>query len=147
LTFSHPKIPYGLSNDGIPQVNIDQLNPCNLFSGFKIPPLPVTRQIGRLSFDGDAFNFISRAMHLTRDKLIKILEWGEWQQSKYTMLDQYKDQGLFGAPVAVTSTAAIFNLVWTYVVKELDKCNKACCTCDGSSRGGQVSVLDYTYTN
>jgi hypothetical protein len=46
LTFSHPKIPHGLSNDGIPQVNIDQLNPCNLFSGFEIPPLPVAQQIG-----------------------------------------------------------------------------------------------------
>jgi hypothetical protein len=62
------------------------------------------------------------------------------------MLDQYKDQGLFGAPVAATSTAAIFNLMWTYVVKELDKRKKACCTCDGSSRG-QVRVLHYTYAN
>ncbi len=136
MTFSHPKIPHGLSNDGIPQVNIDQLNPRNLFSGFKIPPLPVAQQIGQLSFDGDIFNFISRAMRLTCSKLIKTLEWGEWQQSQYTMLDQYEDQGLFGAPAAVTSTAAVFNLVWTYVVKELDKHKKTCCTCDGFSRGG-----------
>jgi hypothetical protein len=63
------------------------------------------------------------------------------------MLDQYKDQGLFGAPVTVTSTAAVFNLVWAYVVKELDKHKKACCTFDGSSRGSQVQVLDYTYPN
>ncbi len=63
------------------------------------------------------------------------------------MLDQYKDQSLVGATVEVTSTAAVFNLVWTYVVKELDKRKKACCTCDGSSRGGQVRVLDYTYAN
>jgi hypothetical protein len=142
LTFFHPEIPHGLSNDGIPQVNINQLNPCNLFSGFEIPPLPVARQIGQLSFDGEVFNFISHAMHLTCGKLIKTLEWGEWQQSEYTMLDQCKDQGLFGAPVAVTSTAAIFNLMWTYVVKELDKRKKACCTCDGSSHGGQVRVLN-----
>ncbi len=46
LTFSHPKIPHGLSNDGILQVNINQLNPCNLFSGFEIPPLPIAWQIG-----------------------------------------------------------------------------------------------------
>jgi hypothetical protein len=147
LPFSHPEIPHGLSNDGTPQVTIDQLNPCNLFSGFKIPFLPVTWQIGQLSFDGDVFNFISRAMHLRCRKLIKTLEWGEWQQSEYTMLDQYKDQGLFGAQVTVTSTASVFNLMWTYIVKELDKRKKACCTCDGSSCGGQVHVLDYTYAN
>jgi hypothetical protein len=86
-------------------------------------------------------------MCLTCGKLIKTPEWGEWQQSEYTMLDQYKDQSLVGATVEVTSTAAVFNLVWTYVVKELDKRKKACCTCDGSSRGGQVRVLDYTYAN
>jgi hypothetical protein len=147
LTFSRPEIPHGLSNNGIPQVNIDQLNPRNLFSRFETPPLPVAWQIGGLSFDGDDFNFISLAMHLTRGKLIKTPEWGEWQQSEYTMFDQYEDQGLFGAPVAATSTATVFNLVWTYVVKEFDKCKKACCTCDGSSHGGQVCVLDYTYTN
>jgi hypothetical protein len=76
LTFFHPEIPHGLSHDGIPQVNINQLNPCNLFSGFKIPPLPVTRKIDQLSFDGDVFNFISRAMRLTQGKLIKTPEWG-----------------------------------------------------------------------
>jgi hypothetical protein len=147
LTFSRPKIPHGLSNDGIPQVNIDQLNPCNLFSGFEIPPLPVAQKIDQLNFDGDVFNFISRAMHLTCGKLIKTPEWGEWQQSEYTMLDQYEDQGLFEAPVAVTSTAAVFNLAWTYIVKELDKRKKACCTCDGSSSGSQARVLNYTYSN
>jgi hypothetical protein len=86
-------------------------------------------------------------MCLTCGKFTKTPKWGEWQQSEYTMLDQYKDQGLFGAPVAVTSTAAIFILVWTYIVKELDKCKKACCTCDGSSRGSQFCVLNYTYPN
>jgi hypothetical protein len=95
LIFSHPEIPHGFSNDGIPQVNINQLNPCNLFSGFEIPPLPVARKIGQLGFDGDIFNFILRAMHLTRGKSINTPEWDEWQQSENTMLDQYKDQGLF----------------------------------------------------
>ncbi len=37
------------------------------------------------------------------------------------MLDQYKAQGLLGKPVKVDSSEAVFNLVWTYVVKELDK--------------------------
>ncbi len=86
-------------------------------------------------------------MRLTRGKLKTTQEWDEWQQSEYRMLDQYEAQGLFGAPVPATDTAAIFNLVWTYVIKELDKRKKAQCTCDGSTCGGQVRVLDFTYAN
>ena len=59
------------------------------------------------------------------------------------MLDQYEEQGLFGTPIPAINKDAIFNLVWTYVVKELDKRKKAQCTCDGSTRGGQVRVLDF----
>jgi hypothetical protein len=54
---------------------------------------------------------------------------------------------MFGAPVKVSAGFAIFNLVWTYAVKEVDGRKKARCTCDGSTRGGQVRVLDYTYAN
>jgi hypothetical protein len=46
LTFSHPEIQHGLSNDGIPQINIDQLNPKNLLTGFTVPDLPMERQTG-----------------------------------------------------------------------------------------------------
>ncbi|KAL7544254.1 LOW QUALITY PROTEIN: hypothetical protein ACHAWF_007634, partial [Thalassiosira exigua] len=54
---------------------------------------------------------------------------------------------MFGDPVPVDSDAAVFNLVWMYVVKKLDKRKKARCTCDSSTRASQVWVLDYTYTN
>lgn len=54
---------------------------------------------------------------------------------------------MFGDPVRVESTEAVFNLVWTYVIKELDKRKKARCTCDGSTRAGQVRILDHTYAN
>ena len=62
-------------------------------------------------------------------------------------MDQYDKQGMFGEPVRVDSSDAVFNLVWTYVIKELDKRKKARCTCDGSTRAGQVRILDHTYTN
>ena len=68
-------------------------------------------------------------MRLTRGKLKVTKEWDEWQQSEFTMLDQYEEQGLFGTPVPATDKDAIFNLVWKYVVKELDKRKKARCTC------------------
>jgi hypothetical protein len=87
-------------------------------------------------------------MKLTRGGLIKDADWNEWQTSEYTQLDQYDAQGMFGEPVYVSDNkGAIFNLVWTYVIKELDKRKKARCTCDGSTRAGQVRVLDHTYAN
>ena len=55
---------------------------------------------------------------------------------------------MFGTQVLVRDGNAVFNLVWrTYAVKEVDGRKKARCTCDGSTRGGQVRVLDYTYAN
>ncbi len=147
LIFSHPEIRHGLTNDGISQVNIDQLNPKTLFSGFSLPDVPVARQYGHVAYDGDVYNFTSLAMQLTRGKLLKTAEWGEWQQSEFTMLDQYEAQGLFGTPVKVESNEAVLYLVWIYVVKELDKRKEAQCTCDGSPRSGQVRILDHTYAN
>ncbi len=41
LIFSHPEIHHGLTNNSIPQVSIDQLNPKTLFSGFSLPDVPV----------------------------------------------------------------------------------------------------------
>ena len=54
---------------------------------------------------------------------------------------------MFGAPVKVESKSAVFNLVWSYAIKALDGRYKARCTCDGSTRAGQVRVLDETYAN
>ena len=84
---------------------------------------------------------------LTRGALLKSDDWDEWKQSEFAQLDQYDEQGMFGTPVNATGDLSVFNLVWSYVVKELDKRKKARCTCDGSSRGGQVQVLDHTYAN
>ena len=149
LTFSHPEIRHGLTNDGIPQVNLDQLNPRHEFDDqFEIPDIPVARSANaKIKLDGDVFNFTSLAMKLTRGKLLKDKEWTVWQGSEYKQLDQYEEQGMFGTPTKVDDKGAIFNLVWTYVIKELDNRKKARCTCDGSTRAGQVRVLDYTYAN
>ena len=54
---------------------------------------------------------------------------------------------MFGQPCPVTKQEAVFHLIWTYVVKELDGRKKARCTCDGSTRGGQVRILDHTFAN
>jgi hypothetical protein len=54
---------------------------------------------------------------------------------------------MFGSPRHVTSDDVVFNLVWTYNIKEVDNRKKARCTCNGSPRSGQVWVLDFTYAN
>jgi hypothetical protein len=54
---------------------------------------------------------------------------------------------MFGEPCKPTKTSAVFNLIWTYLIKKEDGRKKARCTCDGLTRGGQVRVLDYTYAN
>lgn len=101
----------------------------------------------RQSWDGGVLHYLTRANKLTRGVLIKQDDWLEWQQSEFLQLDQYELQGMFGDPVLVSNNYAVFNLVWTYAVKEVDGRKKARCTCDGSTRGGQVRVLDYTYAN
>ena len=131
-------------------LNVDQLNPRSLIStdSYTVPTEATdTLPRWRLVNDGDVFNFVSAAMRLTRGKLQDTDHWTEWQQSEWQQLDQYEQQHMFGDPIRVDSNEAVFNLVWTYVVKELDQRKKARCTCDGSTRGGQVRVLDYTYAN
>ena len=64
-------------------------------------------------------------MKLTREKLLKSDYWNDWQNSEYTQLDQYDAQGMFGDPVPVADKGVVFNLVWTYNIKELDKRKKA----------------------
>ena len=54
---------------------------------------------------------------------------------------------MFCIPCRVDKTDAIFNLVWTYNVKELNGHKKARHTCNGPPRAGQARVLDYTYAN
>jgi hypothetical protein len=60
---------------------------------------------------GDVLNIVRQVMRLTRGKLLKQLDWAEWQASKFLQLDQYNAQGMFGTPVLVDSEVAVFNLV------------------------------------
>jgi hypothetical protein len=74
-------------------------------------------------------------------------DWTDWESSEFLKLDQYEKKMMFGTPVIVTSQSAVFNLVWSYDIKVEDSRKKARCICDGSTRAGQVRVLDHTYSN
>ena len=150
ILVSASEIRDGLTHEGIPQITLDQLNPRHFFRTMPSTGYPsnnmLTYMIGQ-SWDGGVLQYITRSHKLTRGILLKQDDWNEWQQSEFLQLDQYELQGMFGTPVLVKDGNAVFNLVWTYAVKEVDGRKKARCTCDGSTRGGQVRVMDYTYAN
>ncbi len=58
-------------------------------------------------------------MKLTLGKLLKGLDWDEWQGSEFLQFNQYHTQGMFGTPVLVDSDTAVFHTVWTYGIKAL----------------------------
>ncbi len=90
---------------------------------------------------------MTRVMQLTQGRLLKQVDWTDWQDSEYLQLDQYDKQTMFGNLIAMDKDDAVFHLVWTYNINALNGCKKAQCICDGSSRSGSVQVLDKTYAN
>jgi hypothetical protein len=148
LLFLHLYIRHGLTNKGILQVSIDQLNPRMMFHGYTPPTLPLydCNCIWQM-WDGGVLHYITKGQCLTLGKLIKQDDWSNWNGSEFIQLDQCKTQGMFSEPRVITSEEAVFNLVWTYMIKDGNKWKKARCTCDGLPRSGQVWIPDYTYTN
>ena len=140
LVFAHAELRDGLTSDGIPQVNIDQLN-----TRFFINEKFIESQRVSMIASGGVYNYAFSK--LTRGKLLKQPDWEEWQQSEFLQLDQYQQQFMFGTPTLVQDRSQVFHLVWTYNIKDLDNRKKARCACDGSTRGGKVRLLDYTYAN
>jgi KUP system potassium uptake protein len=140
VLMAHSEIKDGLTHDGIPQVNVDQMNPQFFlnFDALEKQRIPVVAT-------GGVLNYVFSK--LTRGKLLKQTDWDEWRQSEFLQLDQYESQMMFGTPVKVEDYSNVFYLVWSYAIKDLDNRKKARCTCDGSSRGGKVRVLDHTYAN
>jgi len=108
LLFSHPEIRQDISHDGLPFVSSapftqpihDQMNHRWDFSTIadylrKAPPYTIADS-------GDVLNYTTRAMRLTRGKLLQQDDWTNWQRSEYLQLDQYDAQGMFGTPVSVS---------------------------------------------
>ena len=85
---------------------------------------------------GGVINCCSRASKLTRGKLQRQGDWGDWQNSEWLQLNQYMSQFLFGDPAFVKTQESVFNLAWTYNIKTENGRKKARCTCDCSTRAG-----------
>ncbi len=50
-------------------------------------------------------------------QLCKRDDWPEWQKSRYKMLDKYREQGMFGQPMALPTGANALHMLWTYLLK------------------------------
>ena len=153
LLFSHPIVRQDISHDGLPivfsapftQVVHVQLNNCWDFT-------TVAKHVRsghpyQLIHDGDVLNCVTKAMKLTRGKLIQQTDWSDWQDSEFLQLNQYNSQGMFGDPNETNEGDAIFHLVWTYNIKAVDGRKKARCVCDGSTCSDKVLVFAETYAN
>jgi hypothetical protein len=120
LLFAHPEgiFQRDISHDGLPimstndfdQLCLDQLN------NRKDIPLqhPAQKRQYNIEDSGNVLNYTARAMKLTRGRLQKQDDWAEWKQSEYLQLDQYEEQGTFGAPIDPKTDDPIFYLVSSY---------------------------------
>jgi hypothetical protein len=73
-------------------------------------------------------------MNGKRWNLNSSISTGLWSQFMFEEQEYVKDRN------------DVFHLVWTYKIKDAGR-KKACCACDGSSRGGKTRILDYTHAN
>ena len=147
LLFSHPEIKHGLTSDGIPQISIDMMNPGKRL-GVILPtdmqPSVMPINSYRVVENGGVTSCISNATQLTHGRLLKQPDWDEWSSAEKLQWDQYEAQGMLGTPCPLPEGSSRFNIVWQYDIKQ-DGRKKARATCDGSTRGNVVRVLDHTY--
>jgi hypothetical protein len=155
MLLEHSAIREGLVETGIPQVNVDQLNSRFAFADTGVmtqeqfdrwfSSLPSS--FYELVDEGGVINLVTASNKLTRWILLQQDDWNDWEQSEWKQLDAYEKQFMFGQPVQRIKTMAVFNLIWSYGIKAEDGRKKARCTCDGSTRGGAVRVLDHVHAN
>lgn len=73
-------------------------------------------------------------------------DWPQWKDSKYKMLNQYKEQGMFSDPMPLPSNANALRMLWTYLLK-ICGTRKSRMVCNGSTRQKGTVTLGHTYAN
>jgi len=94
LLFSHPIVRQAISHDGLPIVSSapftqavhDQLN--NRWDFTTVADHMRSHHPYQLVHDGDVLNCVTKAMKLTRGKLIQQTDWSDWQDSEFLQLNQ-----------------------------------------------------------
>ncbi len=88
------------------------------------PPIPLEEEHGR---------------EFKLSELINREDWPDWQQSRYKMLDNYKEQKMFGMPQQKPQGIKALRMLWIYLLKP-DKTKKARMVCGGSPGQGAITL-------
>eukprot|EP00957_Ditylum_brightwellii_P099281 7562498-Ditylum_brightwellii.AAC.1 len=83
---------------------------------------------------------------LTRSKLKKKVDWGEWLASKKTQLDNMEDLEMYGEPTYAPKGAKSMCSICTYMIKH-DGRKKAGNCCSGSVLKGKGVDYAHTYSS
>ena len=131
------------TQQGTPQIYFDQLN---VLHSYLVDMRDASEQTRDTADEPRVHTANQQAPKLRQRDLVKQEDWRKWQKSAFLQLDTYQSQGMFGEPCTAPTTAGVFNLVWTHLIKT-DSTNKkkARCTCDGSPISSQAQTLDHTY--
>ena len=97
ITFAHEDTKISLSNVGLPQIYFDQL---------QVMTAHVNSVKLATKSPADIPKWLTRRMMTMQDN------WTNWQAAKWTQLNNYSLQGMFGAPCFAPHDAAIFFFVW-----------------------------------
>lgn len=94
LLMAQTELRDGLTQEGIPQIHIDQLNTryfinTNFIANQQVPIVASNR----------VYNYA--LSKLTHRKLLKQVDWKEWQKSEYLQVGQYQKQFMLGSPTHV----------------------------------------------
>jgi hypothetical protein len=142
FTVTFDELKHTTTQDGVPQLYFDQLNVIrDHLTDIKLAHDHLSDALQMTT--GGRLHAVQK---FTRRTLEKRDDWPDWAASEHKQLNQYAKQDMFGSPIPPPPNAAVFNWVWTYVLKT-DGTKKARGVCDGSTRGGQVRTQDHTYAS
>lgn len=148
-------------HQGIPQLYFDQLNTIaqhlksideDLQQNQPITTIRTTEASNKSTHSTDATEpcTITSETQLSRSfklsELQKGDDWPEWQQSRYKMLDQYLEQGMFSDPIPLPQNANALHMLWTYLQK-ICGTRKSGMVCNVSRRQKGTVTLGHTYAN
>jgi len=100
---------------GIPQLYFDQLN--TIAKHLQDIEAETERTTPKICATSGHPQEHTTAQPNTLSQLKQCLDWPEWKESRYKMLNQYKEQGMFSNPLPLPSNSNALRMLWTYQQK------------------------------
>lgn len=137
--------------EGIPQLYFDQLNVIAQHLQQQ-PTIKLTNAIPNANTIPPTTQEQSQNPDPDRGKFFKLKDlkqrpdWPQWRQSRFAMLDQYHNQGMFSQPQPLPAGANALHMLWTYFLK-LCGTRKSRMVCNGNPRQKGTVTIGHTYAN